>query len=368
MQAVNSTGWFAELLAQHEAPCVSMYFPAHRASPPAEQNLQRFRELLSQAERMLMEKFPNKQAKAGLAKLHTIPAEQIGAGPHDGIAIFASPDYLQVLDLQRPVDELCVVSESFHVKPLIRTMQQGDRFQILCLSLNRIRILEGNQYAVSEVPLRNVPPSILEARVVHIGGKNMPEQHGATSAEQPAMRLDHFLRLLDTLVWENHSRVSHLPLIVAADVKNLSAFLEMSKNPYILEKGIAIDPEHQPNDRLRDEAWKLMEPRYQEEVRRLTDQFRVAQAHQKGTDELPIVAEAAAVGRVGTLLVDANRYVPGVLHKTSGTIESATSHDPRAEDLLDDLAEMVLKMDGQVYVLEHEQMPTDAGIAAVFRY
>ena len=38
------------------------------------------------------------------------------------------------------------------------------------------------------------------------------------------------------------------------------------------------------------------------------------------------------------------------------------------DDVLDDLAEMVLKMDGQVYVLSSDQMPTDAGVAAVYRY
>jgi hypothetical protein len=29
---------------------------------------------------------------------------------------------------------------------------------------------------------------------------------------------------------------------------------------------------------------------------------------------------------------------------------------------------MVLKMDGQVYVLSHDQMPTDHGVAAMYRY
>src|SRR5438477_526966 len=132
MQEVNSTGWFGELLAEHQAPCVSIYFPAQRAAPPANENAIRFRDLLHKAE------------------------------------------------------------------------------------------------------------------------------------AQPAMRLEHFMRLVDTTVWENHSRMSHLPLIVAAEVKNLSAFLGATKNPYILEQGIQIDPEHQPIDRLRDEAWKIIEPRYQE--------------------------------------------------------------------------------------------------------
>jgi len=38
------------------------------------------------------------------------------------------------------------------------------------------------------------------------------------------------------------------------------------------------------------------------------------------------------------------------------------------DDVLDDLAEMVLKMDGQVLVLPRENMPTDSGVAAIYRY
>src|SRR5215212_6905162 len=163
MHAVQSTGWFAELLAEHESPCISIYFPAQRAAPPADQNALRFRELLNKAEALLRDKFSNKQGKAVLKQLNSIPPEQLGPGPHEAIAIFAAPDFLQVLDLQRAVDDLVVVADSFHIKPLIRTMQHGDRFEVLCFSPNRIRLLEGNQYRLDDVPLRNVPSSIFDA-------------------------------------------------------------------------------------------------------------------------------------------------------------------------------------------------------------
>jgi hypothetical protein len=366
MHAVNSTGWFAELLADHQSPCVSIYFPAQRAAPPANQNQVRFRDLLDKAQQQLKEKFPNRFGKAVLQRLHTIPREQLGEGPHDGIAIFASPDYLQVIDLQRSVDDLVVVSDSFHVKPLIRTMQHGDRYEILCYSPKRIRILDGTELGVSELPLRSVPANIFEAHTVPVAGAKM--DHHASIKRQPHMKPEQFMRLVDRTVWEDHSRTSHLPLIVCAGEKHLAEFLRCTKNPYVTEQGIALNPDHLDDRRLHVEAWKIIEPRYRDELARLNNQFRFAKAHHKGSDELFQVAEAAAVGRVGTLIVDANVHIPGVLDRRSGMIEQATKLDPRAEDLLDNLAEMVLKMDGEVYVLPHEQMPTDAGIAAMYRY
>jgi hypothetical protein len=42
--------------------------------------------------------------------------------------------------------------------------------------------------------------------------------------------------------------------------------------------------------------------------------------------------------------------------------------DPNAGDILDDLAERVLKTGGQVIVAPKGSMPTATGLAAIFRY
>src|SRR4029078_7973041 len=120
--------------------------------------------------------------------------------------------------------------------------------------------------------------------------------------------------------------------------------------------------------RLREEAWKIIEPRFKAELARLTNEFCTAKAQHQGSDGLARVAEAGAVGRIGTLMVDQSKHVPGVLHRANGTIDQETQLDPRTQDVLDDFEEIVIKMDGQFFVLPHEQMPTDAGIAAVYRY
>jgi len=41
--------------------------------------------------------------------------------------------------LQRPVPELAVVAESFHVKPLIRILQSADRYHVLGLNRQQIK-------------------------------------------------------------------------------------------------------------------------------------------------------------------------------------------------------------------------------------
>jgi hypothetical protein len=143
----------------------------------------------------------------------------------------------------------------------------------------------------------------------------------------------------------------------------------MSKNQYLLDTGISHNPESGNTDLLHQEALKLIAPRFQKEVEFMKDQFNTAKAQQLGSDELNKVAEAAVIGRVGTLLVNDSRQVPGILDRASGAIQPAGSDSRGAEDVLDDLAELVLRMDGRVYMVPPEQMPTDgADVAAVFRY
>jgi hypothetical protein len=53
---------------------------------------------------------------------------------------------------------------------------------------------------------------------------------------------------------------------------------------------------------------------------------------------------------------------------TSGRITFGDLEHPEVDDLLDDLAELVLKMGGQVVVVPAGRMPTPTGVAATFRF
>jgi hypothetical protein len=61
--------------------------------------------------------------------------------------------------LQRSAPELAVVAESFHVKPLIRILQSADRYHVLGLNRQQIKLFEGNRDALDEVKLDPAVPA-----------------------------------------------------------------------------------------------------------------------------------------------------------------------------------------------------------------
>jgi hypothetical protein len=80
------------------------------------------------------------------------------------------------------------------------------------------------------------------------------------------------------------------------------------------------------------------------------------------------VAKAVVAGRVATLLIEADREIPGRIDAATGDIELNDLADPEVDDVLDDLAVLALKMGGQVVIVPPERIPTETGIAAIYRY
>ena len=91
----------------------------------------------------------------------------------DGLAVLGGPDLFNVYRLQRPVHELAVVADSFHIKPLVRIMQSADRYQVLALNRREIKLFEGNRDVLDKIALApGVPQTITEAL-----GEELTEPH-----------------------------------------------------------------------------------------------------------------------------------------------------------------------------------------------
>ena len=146
---------------------------------------------------------------------------------------------------------------------------------------------------------------------------------------------------------EHHSRPSGLPLILAALPEHHHLFHQVSHNPFLMAEGLTVNPDALPIDELRERAWQVVEPQYQARLAALADEFAAAKSKGLGSDDLAQVAQAAAAGRVATLLIEADRQMAGRLDGATGRVEVADLSHPQVDDLLDDLGELVGKMGGR---------------------
>ncbi|MGB5055891.1 MAG: hypothetical protein WBO24_15990, partial [Nitrospirales bacterium] len=179
---------------------------------------------------------------------------------------------------------------------------------------------------------------------------------------------ERFFRALDREILEQYSRPSGRPLLLAALPENQSTFRRLSRNPFLLDEEIDINPNALSLEDLRKRAWRAVEPHYLTRLSGLIESFETMSAHELGDADLARIARSALAGRVRTLLVDADRRIPGRLDAKTGGIAYDDLSDPAVGDLLDDVGELVLKQGGEVVVVPAERMPTDTGVAAIYRF
>jgi len=372
-----------ELLTDHESPCISLYMPTHRSHPENQQDPIRYRNMLRSLETSLSEKYDKREVQTLLEKFERIAKDaQFWNHRTEGLAIFASSEMFQIFDLQRSVKELLVVADSFHTKPLLRQLQSADRFQVLSVNRHTAKLYEGNRDGLDEIELADGVPRTLEDALgdeltePHLtvgsygGGLGGPAMHHGHGQKKDEVDLDNerFFRVIAAALLEHHSRPSGLPMILAALPEHHSLFRKVSRNPFLLDEGIEMDPQGISMERLRAEAWRLMEPKYKARLASLVAEFQEAQSKQLGAADLTDVAQALVAGRIRMLLVEADRQIPGKLDVATGRIEFTNLGNPDVDDLLDDLAEQTLKRGGDVVIVPADQMPTHSGLAAIFRF
>lgn len=375
----NATArYLAPLLRPTEGPCVSLYQPTIRERPQHQQDPIRFKNLVKTAETALSQRYLPSMVRPVMEKV-TALAGNIRFWEHtrDGLAVLASPNVFQVYHLQRPVKEQVVVADTFHVKPLLRYLQSADRFQVLGLTREEAFVWEGNRYVLD--PLDEEPGTlrmtellgdqVTEPHITVTGGPGgIQAGHGQGSKKDEAdVDLERFFRAVDRIIIEKCSKPSGLPLMLFGDAELQTAFRRLSHNSQLVEPGIPKSPLNMPSNKIRELAWQALLPLYEQRLATITDDFRVAESRKLGSADISDVARAAKAGRVGRLLVEAERDIPGRIDD-SGAIRFAEPGENDINDITNDLAESVLRNGGEVIIVPSEKMPTKTGIAAVYRF
>lgn len=383
MNSLNND-YKAGLLDACEPPCLSLYQPTHRHHPENRQDPIRFRNLVKALEGALRQKYPSHQIQPLLDPFLALAEDRdFWNHTHDGLAVLAAKGKFQVYKLQRPVAELAIVAESFHTKPLMRILQSADRYQVLGLSRQEIKLFEGNRDAIGEIGLaQGVPRTMTEALGAELteshqtvasyggaGGAHSPMHHGhGGKTSEIEIDDERFFRAVATGIQEHHSRPSALPLILATLPEHRQLFHKVSHNPFLLDEGIDINPDDLSNDELRQRSWQIVETHSLARLTALVREFGNARPKGLGHEELVQVAKAVVGGRVATLLIEADREIPGRINHVTGDIELDDLANPEVDDVLDNLGALALKMGGQVVIVPTERMPTKTGIAAIYRY
>lgn len=363
-------------------PCLSLYQPTHRSHPENRQDAIRFGNLVRSLGASLGQNYARREIASLLEPFHSLAGDRkFWNHALDGLAVLRSADVFRVYRLQRPVPQLAIVADTFHLKPLIRILQSADRYQVLGLGLKDVRLFDGNrdvldevepEPALTETVAAAAEPEYREPHVRTLANRSGPTagvRWGLGSkAEKADKDRERFFRAVDRVVFEHYSRPARVPLLLAALPEHHGSFRRITRNGFLLEDGLDVHPSALSSAELRERAWQAIEPHYLTRLAGLVEMFGDARARELGTADPAEAAYNAVAGRVATLLIDADRHVPARIDPATGFIETDNLAEPATDDLLDDIGEWVLRNGGQVVVVPSDRMPTESGVAAIYRY
>ena len=363
---------------------VSFFMPTESKGQGTEQNRIRFKNLLQQAEKRLLEKELRKPDVDELLKPAQSLLDKPGFWRHQsqGLAVFLSEESFHQYRLALRFEELAVISDSFHIKPLLPFFASDGHFYILALSQNQVRLLEGTRDSVDEIDLENMPQSMAEAlqyeRYIkdtqfHTGtssarhGDRAGMYHGHDPSDEAKTRILRWFNKIDDVLPSLLVGVRS-PLVLAGVEFLFPLYQQANSYHALVDKGIPGSPEELKPEELHAQAWSLVEPLFMQTQENATARFYQLSDTDQVTTDVKQGVLAAHHWRVADLFVSLDDQIWGCYDLDDNRVDIHPEKQPGDKDLLDLAAIETLLNGGEVYAVERDLVPEKAPLAAVLRY
>jgi len=377
-----TTDELKNLFVRYRGWCVSLFMPTHRAGREREQGPIRLKNLLRQAEESLLAKGLRPRDVKEMLK----PAQDLLDEPpfwqyqSDGLAVFCTPETFRTYRLPLPFEELVVISNHFHFKPLLPFFAGDGRFYILALSRNQVRLLEGTRDTVDEVDIKSVFPALAEALhyeaperqlQFHTGttsaktGDRAAVYHGHDPSDEDKAKILRWFRKIDD---ELSGVLTDRPVVLAGVEYLFPLYKEVNSYPHLVGDGITGNPEKLRPEELHAQAWPLVQPIFIKAQEEAAVQYGKIVGTGLTTTSVEEAVSAAHLGRVGILFVATGVQVWGNFDPETLSAHIHETPEPGDVDLLNLAAVQSILHGGKVYAVSPEEVPDRGSLAAVFRY
>lgn len=341
--------------------CVSVYMPIGAAE--AKEKRRRLKKLMLDAE----VKLHNLQVESFKIARLLGPVEMILDSPGfwenqtKGIAAFFTPESFAWYSLEYSFNELVVVTDRFHLKPLLHDASENGRFYLLALGKDQIKLYEASELGINEIYVKGIPRNL--ACFFNPGTEeNSSEEENKDCKDR---LLDLFQRVEKAVT--GHLKNDDAPLVLAGDEQMHPVYHDVNSYPHLVKIGIGKGADKVTPKQLLEKALPIVKPVFQRRRKTALRNFREKIACGQASNNLSKILTAAKTGRVETLFVPVGKQKWGTFDGSAEDITVHREHKPGDKDLLCVASTRTLRTGGEVFVLAPENMPDNSVIAAVLR-
>lgn len=377
------------LIEQPQGRCISIYMPTIQAGAEIQQNPIRFKNLIRAVEAQLAEQGAEKREIRELLEpvQAELDRETFWQNQDNSLAIFVTSGFFRYYRLPLEVNELAIVSDTFHLKPLLPLLTEDGLFYVLALSQNEVRLIECTRFSAREVEVESLPKNLQEALnydetakdgqyrlSTSKGGTNNPfthagSFHGQGSPDQDKYQEDilQYFYLVDKAISE-YLVGKKSPLVLAGVEYLFPLYRDANTYQYLVEEGLTGSPKILKPEELQAEALPIVEPIFLQQLEEAIARYRELIGTQKVSTDLNEAVPAAYFGRIDRLFVAVGVQKWGTFNPDTSQIQVHPDAEVGDEDLLNAAAIQTLLNGGTVYAVPPEKVPDEAPLAAIFRY
>jgi hypothetical protein len=356
-----------------KGPFINLFMTTHSQSPENKQDSIVFKNLIAKAKDKLSMEFKPMEVERFIQPLEELERETpFWTYNHAGLAVFVNRENCYVYRLPEAVRNHVILSESLNFKPLIRMFQSIIHYYVLALSRERFKVYEVYHKSIEEVQFdkdvlilaKDVIGDQRSEPYMSIGGfgqsgtQAMLHGHGGKK-EEIDIDTEKYFRYVDQTIYDHLSKDKAIPIVLVTLHKNQMTYRKVSKNKQLYNEGVVMSVEDLSKQELYQETIKLIEPYFNEQLKRQT--AKVAQSIELGraSDNLDHIIKAIVNKEVKNLYLIDSKRIYGTVDWDKQEVVIDQSID---SDVLEELAEQALQAKAKVYSVPKDWLETKNGI------
>ncbi len=282
------------------------------------------------------------------------------------LVVLAAPEKLLTYRLANELVDLVVVSDRFHLKPLLRASTFPNAAHVLAVSENAVRLVEiSSDLPATEIRVPNMPKDAASAV-----GKASINDSGAGrrigGKEGQKIRLAQYIRKIDAALRPVLSG-SDIPVILAA-TQPVASLVRSISRVAMLDQTIEMSPDDVSAADLAKAARPILDAHYDAQIAEFQSLFEARSGENRSTTDISDAARASTFGGIETLLVDIDAIVTGSIDNATGAVTFLPDGGAGSYGIVDEIAGRSLRTGAQVLAVRKQDIPEGKALAAILRY
>jgi hypothetical protein len=369
------------MLAAHSADCcITLCIPTHRAGMEVneKQDMILFKNMLQDLEQELLKKGMSINEVETMLQpaFSLIRDDDFWNWQLNSLVIFIAPGFFKYLKLPYQVGEQQYISSAFDVSALLPMLTNKEQFFVLTLGRRKVVLYEADIWGMREVMVKELAMGIDD--MVRSGEKIDQQEstnedgstdfHG-TGAGKPTDRtnVSMYMDEVDDELWNEVLSMQHVPLLLAG-VEDLFAFYKQrSKYQHIADATLPGNFEDNIHG-LYENAKEILRPYLEKRLQKGLQRYYNSIASNLTSSMPGDVIPACYYSRAELLFLQKGYQLWGTFDEMDNKLVLHDAPEEGDEDLAHKAAVKAYLNAAEVFMLDKEQMPNGAEIAALMRY